>query len=188
VPVGPDGVPDPETLQAEAPATYAYLDAMRPVLATRRSKVFRNPPFYRVFAVGPYNWAASLVVWCGMALRPWFAVVDRVNDPLLGAVRPLPDSSSYLVPLPSRTEACYLAGLLNSGPVREFLASRSSGSKRGLSRAVISRLGLPRYDPKLADHRALARAAGRLSRVGAEPVSDARIARALDARAAAILS
>lgn len=187
VPATDQGRVEPDELAAKAPATMAYLETMRPVLAARRSKVFRNPPFYRVFAVGPYNWAPSLVVWCGMALRPWFAVVDEVPDPLLGDVRPIPDSSCYLVPLQSRDEACYLAGLLNSGPVRDFLASRSSGSKRGLSRAVVSRLGLPRFDPKQASHRALARAADSLCRVGAEPRSNEVIAKALDPRARKVL-
>jgi hypothetical protein len=187
VPATDQGRVEPDELAAKAPATLAYLEAMRPVLGLRRSKVFRNPPFYRVFAVGPYNWAPSLVVWCGMALRPWFAVVDEVPDPLLGDMRPIPDSSCYLVPLQSRDEACYLAGLLNSGPVRDFLASRSSGSKRGLSRAVVSRLGLPRYDPKQASHRALAGAADSLCRVGAEPCSNEVIAKALDPRARKVL-
>jgi adenine-specific DNA-methyltransferase len=181
---GPATVDD---LAAHAPATLAYLEAMRPTLATRKSKVFGNPPFFRVFAVGPYNWAPSLVVWCGMALRPWFAVVDEVPDPLLGSLRPLPDSSCYLVPLPSHDEACFLAGLLNSGPVRAFLASRSSGSKRGLSRAVVSRLGLPRYDPDLPDHRALAAAAHAHIRLGTDPVSDAHLAEALDPLARRVL-
>ncbi len=174
-------------LAASAPATLAYLEIMRPTLATRKSKVFQNPPFFRVFAVGPYNWAPSLVVWCGMALRPWFAVVDEVPDPLLGSLRPLPDSSCYLVPLPSHDEACFLAGLLNSSPVRAFLASRSSGSKRGLSRAVVSRLGLPRYDPDLPDHRALAAAAHTHIRLGTDPVPDAHLAQALDPLAIRVL-
>ncbi len=187
VPATEQGPATPDDLAASAPATLAYLETMRPTLATRKSKVFQNPPFFRVFAVGPYNWAPSLVVWCGMALRPWFAVVDEVPDPLLGSLRPLPDSSCYLVPLPSHDEACFLAGLLNSSPVRVFLASRSSGSKRGLSRAVVSRLGLPRYDPDLPDHRALAAAAHTHIRLGTDPVPDAHLAEALDPLAIRVL-
>jgi hypothetical protein len=187
VPATAQGPATPDDLAASAPATLAYLETMRPTLATRKSKVFQNPPFFRVFAVGPYNWAPSLVVWCGMAMRPWFAVVDEVPDPLLGSLRPLPDSSCYLVPLASHFEACYLAGLLNSGPVRAFLASRSSGSKRGLSRAVVSRLGLPLYDPDSESHRALAAAAHEHIRLGSEPVPDAQLAQDLDPLAGQVL-
>ncbi len=187
VPATAEGVVAPQSLATGAPATLDYLQQMRRVLATRRSRVFDRPPFYRVFAVGPYNWAPCLVVWCGMGMRPWFAVVDEVLDPLLGSVRPIPDGSCYLVALDDRPEACYLAGLLNSTPVRDYLVSRSSGSKRGLSRAVVSRLGLPRYDPTLEEHRALARVTDSLCRVGSEPVPDAQMAAVLDPVARRVL-
>lgn len=187
VPSTAEGQPTEDTLRRDAPATFAYLNSMREWLAARRSKVFANPPFFRVFGVGPYNWAPSLVVWCGMSLRPWFTVVDLVEDPLLGPMRPIPDSSCYLIPTQSHTEAYYLAGLLNSTPVREFLRSRSSGSKRGLSRAVVSRLGLPRYDPDRPPHQTLAAHAKALSRIGSAPPSDALLASALDPAARDVL-
>ncbi len=178
-----------EALREGSPLTWRYLDRHRAPLAARRSRVFANPPFYRLFGVGPYNDAPALVVWSGMGFRPWFAVVTDVEDPWLGRVRPLVDSSAYLIPTPHVDEARYLAGLLNSTPVRGFLDSRSSGSKRGLSRAVLSRLALPPYEAADPDHQALVRAVARATRIGPEPQEkDAVAQKEADARAVRILS
>jgi hypothetical protein len=162
-------------LRHRAPRTWQYLARHRDPLAARRSRVFGSPPFYRLFGVGPYNQAGALVVWSGMGFRPWFVPVDRVPDPWLGPSRPLMDSSCYLVPVGDLQEACYLAGLLNSGPVQDFLESRSSGSKRGLSRAVMSRLRLPPWEPDRRAHQRLASAVTKLTRVG--PRAEAPTAR-----------
>jgi len=159
-------VVDEAPLRAGAPRTFGYLAHHREALAARRSRVFVRPPFYRLFGVGPYNDAAALLVWSGMGFRPWFVAVDRLPDPWLGPARPLVDGSCYLVPVTDPREAFYLSGLLNARPVRDFLSSRSSGSKRGLSRAVLSRLRLPPWDPAAPAHRRLARAARDLTRIG----------------------
>jgi hypothetical protein len=177
LPVSPEGLLAEPTLAALAPLAHAYLAAHRSYLAERRSRVFAAAPFYRVFGVGPYAWAPCLVVWCGMSLRPDFAVVDRVDDPLLGPVRPLVDSACYLIATGSADEAWFVAGLLHSRAAQQFLRGRSSGSKRGLGQAVMRRLALPRYAAEQPVHRALSAAAAGLAGRG---LAAAEIADALE--------
>lgn len=134
-------------LKREHPLTYGYLERHADRLGARRSSVFKNGPFYTFFGLGPYTWAEHRVVWCGLGHRPEFVVVSTVPDPVLGPKQALPDGGCYLIAADSEREAHYLAGMLNSRPVRRTLELCACGTKRALSKTALSRIALPAFDP-----------------------------------------
>jgi methylase of polypeptide subunit release factors len=157
------GQDNQEMLKERFPATFSYLDAHREKLAQRKSSVFASGPFYGVFGLGPYTFASFRVVWCGLGLRPYFAVVAPVCDPLLGTKPPVVDGSCYAVATATLEEAYYLAGVLNSTPACEFLKAHACGSKRALSKTALTRMAVPAFDGRDARMKTVAALARQLA-------------------------
>jgi len=137
------------------PLTYAFLKKFITHFAARRSKVFLNKPFYGLFGLGQYTHAPYKVCWVGLGFQPRFAVVEEINDPMLGQKTVIPDGTIYFMPFQLRDEAHFVCALLNSELVCKFLSARSGKSKRGLSKKVVAQLALPKFHREDEQHAAL---------------------------------
>lgn len=140
------------------PLTYAFLKHFAPQFAARRSKVFLNKPFYGLFGLGQYTHAPYKVCWVGLGFQPRFAVIEEINEPLLGPKTIIPDGTIYFMPFQQRDEAHFVCALLNSELVCKFLSARSGKSKRGLSKKVVEQLALPKFNCNDERHAYLAEA------------------------------
>jgi len=128
------------------PLTDVFLKKFAPQFAARRSKVFLNKPFYGLFGLGQYTHAPYKVCWVGLGFQPRFAVVEKIDDPMLGPRTVVPDGTIYFMPFQQRDEAHFVCALLNSELVCKFLSARSGKSKRGLSKKIVEQLALPKFN------------------------------------------
>ena len=134
------------------PLTHAFLKQFAPQFAARRSKVFLNKPFYGLFGLGQYTHAPYKVCWVGLGFQPRFAVIEEINEPVLGKKNVIPDGTIYFMPFQHRDEAHFVCALLNSELVGKFLSARSGKSKRGLSKKVVEQLALPKFNSEDERH------------------------------------
>lgn len=156
------GEDNEKELVEQFPLTYAFLKHFTLQLAARRSKVFLHKPFYGLFGLGEYTHARYKVCWVGLGFQPRFAVIEEINDALLGQKTVVPDGTIYFMPFQHRAEAHFVCALLNSKLVCKFLSARSGKSKRGLSKKVVEQLALPKFNHEDERHVSLAEASLRL--------------------------
>lgn len=172
-------------MEERYPGALAYLEqfegALRARAAFRRHFGRRAPgaedrgEFWSMFNVGAHTLVPNTVVWKDQA-SVFTAVV------LTGTGRPLPNHKCMQVPCPSADEAHYLCALLNSLPVRAFVASYTVETQ--ISTHVVSNIAIPRYDRRDAVHKAAAKASRAAHRAAAagRPVDES----AVDAAAGAV--
>src|SRR5262249_6133503 len=138
-------------LALRAPLTYGYLLRFREVLLSRGSRVVRElaerTAFYAQYGVGEYTCAPHFVVWNRMG--------NRLRAAPSGAPI-LPTDSCCLIACASAEEARFLSGVLNSRAVAEALVCASDPGRGFASPGAIELLALPRFDPSMSLHRAVA--------------------------------
>jgi len=152
------GIDEPR-MRARYPRTYAYLERFRDVLAARAAyrRYQDTKPFYSMYNVGPYTVASVKVVWRRMDRQIRAAVVEPVEDPLLGLRPAVPQETCVLVACDCGDEAHYLCAVLNSEIVH-FLASGHSvrGGKGFGTPGILESLRIRRFDPRDPRHCQLA--------------------------------
>lgn len=144
-PVKRMGIPEDE-MKANYPKTYGYLKRFEDVLRERAAfkRYFReSAPFYSMFDVGEYSFAAYKVAW------PWIA--ERIRGAVVtvhGGKTMLPENNVTLVGCFSEEEAHYICALLNS-TLGDFAARSSYATGGGgIARpAVLQRIRIPKFNP-----------------------------------------
>ena len=108
-----------DLMRRRYPHAHAYLERFREVLAGRAAyRRYQNrAAFYSMYDVGPYTLAAIKVVWRRMDRRITAAVVEPLDDPVLGLRPVIPQETCVLIAVDSPPEAHYLCALLNSAIV-----------------------------------------------------------------------
>lgn len=152
---------DERRMGRQYPNAYAYLSQFRELLESRAAyrRYQSRAAFYSMYDVGPYTLAPFKVVWRRMDRRIRAAVVEPVEDPLLGSRPVIPQETCALVAADSTDEAHYLCATLNSSLVGFLVASHSvCGGKSFGSPGMLDFLRIRRYDPGNAFHRELASA------------------------------
>jgi len=134
-------------LRRTCPRTYEYLEANRQALEARSSAWLDRGTFYNVFGLGEYTWADYKVVWCRLGFKPHFAVVSTVDDGDVGEKTVVPGDHFMFIPTDDEYEAHFLCGLLNSAVYQKSMGGIASEGKSSLSKAVVSKLELPAYEP-----------------------------------------
>jgi hypothetical protein len=110
-----------------------------------------------MYDVGPYTLAPIKVVWRRMDRRINAAVVEPLDDPVLGPRAVIPQETCVLIAAESPDEAHYLCALLNSAMVGFLVSSHSVRGGKGFGTpSMLDYLRLRRFDPQDADHAALA--------------------------------
>ena len=141
------------------PKTYAYLKRFVPML-TRRAAYKRyqsGTAFYSMYNVGKYTVAPVKVVWRRMDRRINAAVVEELDDPLLGARAVIPQETCVLVAAESCDEAHYLCAVLNSSVVGFLVTSHSVRGGKGFGTpSMLDFVPLRRFEPNDPLHGELA--------------------------------
>lgn len=126
------------TIQAKAPRTWNYLLEHGEQLDRRASSVYRSRPRFSIFGVGDYSFSPYKVAISGFYKKLRFAVVgSHQGKPVVL------DDTVYFVSCQSKSEAEYIAGLLNSDLAREFYSALVFWDhKRPITVDILRRLDL----------------------------------------------
>jgi len=159
---------DEKLLQRRWPLTLAYLSRFRELLASRAAyrRYQSRGPFYSMYNVGSYSLAPIKVVWRRMDRRINAAVVEAVDDPLLGRRPALPQETCVFVACESADEAHYLCACMNSEAINQRVAASSVRGGKGFGTpGMLEFLPIRRFRPDDRRHAELA-ALGRQAYVG----------------------
>jgi DNA polymerase III epsilon subunit family exonuclease len=142
-------------LKENYPKTYEYLKYYKQDLDGRASKWFKgeDKPFYALFGIGEYSFAPYKISWCCMSFKPDFSVISSIKDEYVGMKQILPDNVMGYISVDSADEAHFICGVLNSSLVGDYLKSRSSKSKWGISIDRVNKVPVPLFDPQNAIHK-----------------------------------
>ena len=149
----------PDRMRADYPLAHAYLRRFEAVLRRRAAlrRYQQNQPFYSMYNVGPATFAPIKVVWRRMDRTIRAAVVEPVDDPLLGRRTVVPQETCALVACDAADEAHYLCALLNSRPVHCVAAGHQIAGGKGFGTpGMLEFIGIGRFDPEDPRHRQLA--------------------------------
>ena len=138
-----------DLMRREYPRTYRYLEQFEPLLRSRAAyrRYQGRKPFYSMYNVGPYTVAPIKVVWRRMERMIRAAVVEPLDDPLLGRRPLLPQETCVLVACTSADEAHYLCAVLNSQRAGTLIAAHSVVGGKGFGTpGMLAYLGLRRFD------------------------------------------
>ncbi len=163
---------DPD-LPRTAPGTYRYLNRFYDVLKVRSSYRRFQPdePWWSLWSTGPYTFAPFKVAWQEMPGGCFAAAyIGSHAHSALGAKVVVPDHKVYFVPLESEDEAAFLTGFLNAPLVASAVAAYAAALSLGVS--VAEYLLIPKYDPKNAHHKELARLAKAITAATGGPSSE----------------
>jgi len=129
---------DTHQIRRSAPKTWQYLQRHAELLDKRASSVYRNRPPFSVFGVGEYSFA----LW-KVAISGFYKKLDfRVVGPHEGKPVVL-DDTCYFIACKTRTEAFFIAQLLNSHIARDFFrAFLFWDEKRPITAGLLKRLDL----------------------------------------------
>ena len=150
------GEDNENTLRKRYPLTYLYLTTFRrELIYERKSSWFKHGPFYSIFGIGEYTWKPYKVVWCRMGFKPYFVVISKISDKYLGEKLLMVDSTFEYIPLDKENEAHYVCAILNSESVQMAIKKMSTESKCGISKSIISRLKIPKFNEDNVLHKEL---------------------------------
>jgi len=129
---------DTSAIGERAAKTWEYLCAHAELLDRRASSMHSGRARFSIFGVGPYSFAPWKVAVSGFHSRAKFAVVGNAKG------RPyVLDDTCYLLPCSSRSEARYLASLLNSQTAVDFFSALTfCDAKRPVTADLLGRLDL----------------------------------------------
>jgi hypothetical protein len=152
---------DEGVMRGQYPKTYAYLERFTPLLSRRAAykRYQERAAFYSMYNVGPYTVAPVKVVWRRMDRRVNAAVVEALEDPVLGVRAVVPQETCVLVAAESLDEAHYLCAVMNSAVVGFLVTSHSVRGGKGFgSPGMLDFIRLRQFEPDDALHRELAAA------------------------------
>jgi hypothetical protein len=110
-----------------------------------------------MYNVGTYTVAPIKVVWRRMERAVRAAVVEPLDDPLLGRRPVVPQETCVLIACESADEAHYLCAVLNSASAGAVVASHSVLGGKGFGTpGMLEYIGLRRFDLGDRRHQALA--------------------------------
>ncbi len=178
---------DEAVMRRRYPRTYAYLRQFAPMLEKRAAykRYQHNAAFYSMYNVGRYTVAPIKVVWRRMDRQIRAAVVEEVEDPVLGPRPVIPQETCVLIPAESTDEAHYLCAVLNSSVVGFLVTSHSVRGGKGFgSPSMLDFLRLRRFQPDNSLHRDLSAASRETHHVATHGESFSRIQHRIDRLAA----
>ena len=168
---------DEARFRRDYPRCFAYLQRFEPLLTARAAyrRYQDRQPFYSMYNVGPYTLAPAKVVWRRMDRKIRAAVVEPVDDPLLGLRPIIPQETCVLIACTSGDEAHYLCALLNSSLVHDLVAAHSVAGGKGFGTpSILDYLPLRKFDPADPQHAELAALSRRLHALAEEQAPEGR--------------
>jgi hypothetical protein len=150
---------DEATMRRRWPGALAYLARFHELLERRAAyrRYQSAGPYWSMYNVGPYTLAPIKVVWRRMDRRINAAMVEPVDDPLLGRRPVIVQETCVQVAVESSDEAHYLAALLNSGPANFLVTAHSVRGGKGFGTpSMLDYLNVRRFNPDDPRHGRLA--------------------------------
>ena len=163
---------DESVMRERYPRTHAYLTRFREILTARAAyrRYQDRAAFYSMYNVGPYTVAPIKVVWRRMDRRINAAVLEPIDDPVLGRRPTIAQETCVQLEADSSEEAHYLSAVLNSSIANFLVAAHSVDGGKGFGTpSMLDFLNLRRFDSANSLHAALAQSsqtAHRLAFVG----------------------
>lgn len=145
-----------ENLLETLPQTKKYFDHFSPLLSRRSTYRLRQmgAPPYVVYNAGTYTFAPYKVVWAELSNKFEAAVVTESDVPLIGKRPYVPDHKVYFADFVDEDEAHFVAGILNSTLIQEYIESHTIQIQVS---NIFKHLSIPEYDSGNTDHRRLVR-------------------------------
>jgi hypothetical protein len=153
------------------PRTLAYLRPFEPLLTARAAyrRYQDRQPFYSMYNVGEYTVAPAKVIWRRMDRKIRAAVLETIDDPLLGPRPVIPQETCVLIACGCRDEAHYLCAVLNSAAVHELVAAHSVAGGKGFGTpSILDYVPLKKFNPADPRHTELAALSRRLHNLAAQ--------------------
>ena len=148
-------------IQRDYPLTYAYLRQFEELLVRRAAyrRYQGRKPFWSMYNVGTYTVSPIKVVWRRMDSQLNAAVVEAIDDKLLGRRPVVPQETCVLIDCASSDEAHYLCAMLNSPRLGALVAAYSTGGGKSFGTpGILEVINLRRFEPGDSRHTALAAA------------------------------
>jgi hypothetical protein len=140
------------------PCAYSYFANYRDLLVKRSTyrRYQKHPPFYVIYCVGNYSFRKWKVAWMEQQDPSSFrcSVISDAQSSITANGRLVPDHKLYFVNADTQEEAHYLAGFLNSHPVRTWLGGFLHGKQ--IATTIFEFMHVPKFDANNAVHRRLA--------------------------------
>jgi len=131
-------------MQKEFPKTFSYLSRFKDVLSKRSGykRYFKaDAPFYSMFNIGDYTFAAWKVVWPWISDRVRAAVVSEAEGKVI-----VPEHNTTLVPFVHKEEAHFFCALFNSLPCEAAIMFSYAGGGGGIAApSVLGRVRIPKF-------------------------------------------
>mgnify|MGYP000745880255 CR=1 FL=1 len=149
---------DREEMERRYSGALDFLTLFEPELRSRaafkryytrknRGTIIETGPFWSMLNVGSYTLAQHKVVWKEQAADFTAAVMPQTTPV------PLPNHKVFLVECRSDDEAHYLCGVLNSRPVRLFVAAYAVETQ--ISTHTVKYIHIPEFDSSQPEHGAI---------------------------------
>ena len=166
-----------DKMKTKYPNTYDYFFRFFKELISRSGEPYKSklepyrklpfekaekiaPPFYWIFNVVP-SLAPYKVIWksiagaiTGKAVDFACAVVGPFTDKFLGSKIAIPEHSTIFIGFDNADEAYYVAGVLNSTPVKTVIASYTYELRQETH--IVDNVKIPKYDPENELHKKIA--------------------------------
>lgn len=125
-------------LEIAAPKLWAYLNINKKIFDARKSSIYKNAPTFSYFGLGEYSFAEFKVAVSGLYKEARFRLlVPHDRKPVML------DDTCYFLPFDSLEEASFVANILNSALVKDFLkATVFLDSKRPITKKLLQRIDL----------------------------------------------
>ncbi|HUT11378.1 MAG TPA: N-6 DNA methylase [Thermoguttaceae bacterium] len=165
---------DAAVMRRDYPRTLEYLGRFERLLRSRAAykRYQNNKAFYSMYNVGRYTVAPIKVVWRRMDRRINAAVVEPVDDPVLGPRPVVPQETCVLIACDSSAEAHYVCAVLNSSIVGFLVTAHSVCGGKGFGTpGMLDFVKLRRFDPDDPRHQELAACSREAHRMVAEAVA-----------------
>jgi SAM-dependent methyltransferase len=156
-------------LQDTAPLTHTWLNQFKKELLERKSSVVPKDPFYSMYGIGEITFMPFKVVWSEIAHTLKAAVISSVEDEHIGEKVVVPDHTAVMIPAKTETEAHYLCALINSTPAQ---LAATAYIVLHPDPHILTRIAIPKFDPKDETHKALAAASKAAHKAAAKDKTD----------------
>jgi hypothetical protein len=145
---------DEKEMQLNYPKTWSYLKQFEAALGQRKARgisdmVKLGAPFYTMFAISDYTFAAHKVVWREQASSLTASVIGSHEDKVI-----IPDHKLMLVDCKTHKEAHYVCAVLNSSTT--IFAAKCYAVETQIDTHIIKNINIPKFDPHNTLHLKLA--------------------------------
>lgn len=145
---------------SKLPFSNAYFTYFQQDLKDRKGftsfdKEIHKKYYYTLQRIGEYTFAPYKVCWRYICKSFTPAVVEYVNDPVLGNKNIICNEKIISIGLSDKLEAYYLCGLISSTPYRETIESYMVGTQ--ITPSIINKLSIPKFNPNDELHMIIAK-------------------------------